>query len=394
MSYSSSNTNSNGMQFTSPAARLRALASKPLTNRQNQPIKINITQTNTFEKAIRNICSPSFVHPKFTDNDNAEEISQSNNVNIFEASPEANKIAQTITHASSPTSTLSNFRELVVNKEKNISNNEIESRDASRKANLIKKKELVDEINKNVIDKFYERTSNMIENKFNDFNKYINELTFNNATNSLASNSNVKQERSSNSQYYKINNNHLNKLSRLNDLIDLNSLKNKKPKKNKHKKRNSKTNASASEPANIEQARKSEDCEIQQDVVKSESYMEMAPSENNTQLIEKGSDRSSLTKSCLNQSEVDYKDIKTGENINKFPVMAVLAIDSEQRESGPAVIVTWNILRVDDQSLILNANDELLNTIEEYELYGYREKESSTMKTPKEIQSCLTLVNS
>ena len=123
MSYSSSNTNSNGMQFTSPAARLRALASKPLTNRQNQPIKINITQTNTFEKAIRNICSPSFVHPKFTDNDNAEEISQSNNVNIFEASPEANKIAQTITHASSPTSTLSNFRELVVNKEKNATNN-------------------------------------------------------------------------------------------------------------------------------------------------------------------------------------------------------------------------------------------------------------------------------
>ena len=393
MSYSSSNTNSNGIQFTSPAARLRALASKPLTNRQNQPIKINITQTNTFEKAIRNICSPGFVQPKFTDNDNAEEIVQSNNKNTFEASPEANKITQTINNTSSP-STLSNFRELVVNKEKDISNNETESKDASRKANLTKKKELVDEINKNVIDKFYERTSNMIDNKFSEFNKYINELTFNNATNSLASNSSVKQERSSNGQYYKINNNHLNKLSRLNDLIDLNSLQNKKTKKNKHKKRNSKTNATASKPANIEQARRSEDCEIQQDVVKSESYMEMAPSENNTQLIEKESARSSLIKSCLNQSEVDYKDIKTDENINKFPVVAVLAIDSEQRESGPAVIVTWNILRADDQSLILSSTDELLNTIAEYELYGYREKESSTMKTPKEIESCLTLVSS
>ena len=125
MSYSSSNTNSNGMEFSSPAARLRALASKPLTNRQNQPIKINITQTNTFEKAIRNICSSSFVHPKFTDNSNAdaEGIVQYNNKNRLETSPEANKIAQAINTASSP-STLSNFRELDVNKEKNISNQE------------------------------------------------------------------------------------------------------------------------------------------------------------------------------------------------------------------------------------------------------------------------------
>jgi hypothetical protein len=281
----SNTNNTNGIQFSNHAARLRALASKPLTNRQvatlnqNQPVKININQNNTFEKAIRSICSPGFLpnQPKFIADESKHE-------NKNETTPEPNKFQadiqsenKTPSPPSSQSSNLSSFRELVVNKEKNIKNNKLESKDESNVNRNGKSKEIIDEINKNVIDKFYERTSDLIENKFNELNNYINEFTFNSATNSLPSNSKLKQERSSYGHFYRINNNHLNKLNRLNDLIDLSSLKYKKQKRNKNKKRNDNKINTETARESIEQAMTSEDAQIKPDNFKSDSYMEMQP---------------------------------------------------------------------------------------------------------------------
>jgi hypothetical protein len=59
-----------------------------------------------------------------------------------------------------------------------------------------------------------------------------------------------------------------------------------------------------------------------------------------------------------------------------LPLIPLLSIDSEMREKGPAVILTW---RVFDLKLNQMCQDKFLDEmdIKEYELYGYREQHAT-----------------
>lgn len=71
-------------------------------------------------------------------------------------------------------------------------------------------------------------------------------------------------------------------------------------------------------------------------------------------------------------------------------IVPVLSIESEDRTSGPAVILTWNIMRADEY-IVLNGNDKLINTIKEYEIYGYRSEPDLKKQQPDNFS--WTLVN-
>jgi hypothetical protein len=266
--------------------------------------------------------------------------------------------------------------------------------------------------NEKIIDNFFENCSKYVDDKLESLNKFFNANLISSSSSSGGKSSNLTTAPSvksnlekfnslkTKSEVYRLHNNHLNKLNRLNDLIDLNSIcqktSNPKAKKIKHldhqstpisKSNNKNTNGEKKVNRSLGKA------SIEIDNINSEQKKAPFKTENT-------SNSSQIELLDTTNEESDTPSIRnitprTTVNSNNLPLIPLLTIESEQREKGPAVILTWKILNLISNQ-ILDDNDHEKYDILEYQLYGYREQsehaKSNWNFVRKYISFCLILV--
>ena len=90
------------------------------------------------------------------------------------------------------------------------------------------------------------------------------------------------------------------------------------------------------------------------------------------------------------QHPIAFPDYDVNESIKRLPLVPVLSLETEQRDGGNAVILTWDVKKakpdIDYDDLSETEWDEeteiLLKTVKEYELFGYREDLLNENKSP------------
>ncbi len=65
----------------------------------------------------------------------------------------------------------------------------------------------------------------------------------------------------------------------------------------------------------------------------------------------------------------------------------MLTVESEHRDNGPAVFLTWDVISI-NKDISSAEIDNLINSIEEYELFGYKQElEESYKASPWKLVS-------
>jgi len=244
--------------------------------------------------------------------------------------------------------------------------------------------------NEKIIDNFFENCSKYVDDKLESLNKFFNTNLISSSSSKSSNITTVPSVKSNlekfnslktKSELYRLHNNHLNKLNRLNDLIDLNSIcqKNSQPKAKKIKHldhQSTPISKSNSKKTNGEK-------KVNRSLGK--SSIEIDNINGGKKKLEKVPFK---TENTSNSSQIELLDTTNEEsdtpsirnitpcstvNSNNLPLIPLLTIESEQREKGPAVILTWKILNLISNQ-ILDDNDHEKYDILEYQLYGYREQ--------------------
>ena len=101
-------------------------------------------------------------------------------------------------------------------------------------------------------------------------------------------------------------------------------------------------------------------------------------------------DKKAAEQTNPNQHPIAFPEYDLNESIKSLPLIPVLTLETEERDGGNAVILTWDVKKakpdVDSDDLSESEWDEetenLLKSIKEYELFGYREDLLNENKTP------------
>lgn len=235
------------------------------------------------------------------------------------------------------------------------------SNDSSKLSN-----DQIKEKNEKLLNEFQSRLNNMIDVKLDSFTKWINTLTFENASRCGKSYKDIKHN--------KISNNHLNKLARLNDLIDVNKFKNKKNNyvnnndtKNNNKRINNNTDKL------INGKNRNDGFIDEQSLTDLAGDVEMIESRRKSVSDDFNVPPSSPTFSSI--SDLQPSSITSNSNSSSLlidNIIPVLTITSEDHNGKPAVILTWNLYKINEEQYI-DSKDPFLSTIKEYEIHGYKE---------------------
>lgn len=352
-----------------PSDRLRALAPKPLPNNKDLA-SIKATTSNNHDTSTNKTNEAAEVVIISTSTDSSHESSAEKQVNSEENTRKRKK------------------RSSSLGKNNNGSEKTLKTSNSNSQINLNVGKD-VRISNEKIIENFFENCSKYVDDKLESLNKFFNtnlisgskskaKVAKTNVNSNLDKFNSLKLQ----TKIHKLHNNHLNKLNRLNDLIDLNSIHLKQVKKNNNLDPNSsRPNKSASfsneDKLNNKSLTKSTNLIEINSVDSEKNKLESVPFKDENNVNSSQSELLDLTNEDTDTPCLKRPNAVTTVNSNNLPIIPLLTIESEQREKGPAVILTWKIKHLITQQ-ILEENDHEKFDIDEYQLYGYREQSGQT----------------
>ena len=350
-----------------PSDRLRALAPKSLLSNQDlAPIKA--TTSDNHDTSANKTNEASEVVIISTSTDSSHESSAEKQANNEENTRKRKKLSSSLGKYNGSEKTLKTSN----------SNSQIH-------LNVVKDVRIN---NEKIIENFFENCSKYVDDKLESLNKFFNtNLISGSKSKTKVAKTNVKSNLDKfnslklQTKIHRLHNNHLNKLNRLNDLIDLNSIHLKQVKKNNNLDPNSSRSNKSASSSNEDKLNKSLTKStnlIEINGVDSEkNKIESVPFKNENNANSSQSELLDLTNEETDTPCLKRPNAVTTVNSNNLPIIPLLTIESEQREKGPAVILTWKIQHLITKQ-ILEDNDHEKFDIQEYQLYGYREQLGQT----------------